>query len=75
MASPAFEGPSVAYRNYNLDVAVEGEKVTIYTLIERVPVPLSILHHPICISFSFFHGGEIVLMDATLQEEQLSEGV
>ncbi|KAF8435275.1 ribosomal protein S5 domain 2-type protein [Terfezia claveryi] len=56
------------------DVSVEGEKVTIHTLTERVPVPLSILHHPICVTFSFFHGGEIVLMDATLQEEQLREG-
>jgi len=48
--------------------------VTIHTLTERVPVPLSILHHPICVTFSFFHGGETVLMDATLQEEQLREG-
>ncbi|RPB20212.1 hypothetical protein L211DRAFT_863382 [Terfezia boudieri ATCC MYA-4762] len=56
------------------DVSVEGEKVTIHTLTERVPVPLSILHHPICVTFSFFHGGEMVLMDATLQEEQLREG-
>ncbi|RPB24003.1 hypothetical protein L211DRAFT_861976 [Terfezia boudieri ATCC MYA-4762] len=56
------------------DVSVEGEKVTIHTLTERVPVPLSILHLPICVTFSFFHGGEIVLIDATLQEEQLREG-
>lgn len=56
------------------DVSVEGEKVTIHTLTERVPVPLSILHHPICVTFSFFHGGETVLTDATLREEQLREG-
>lgn len=56
------------------DVSIEGENVTIYTLAERVPVPLSLLHHPICVTFSFFHDGEVVLLDATLQEEQLREG-
>lgn len=57
------------------DVSVDGESVTIHTLKERVPVPLSLLHHPICVTFSFFDGGEVVLMDATLQEEQLREGL
>ncbi|KAI5821016.1 ribosomal protein S5 domain 2-type protein [Pyronema omphalodes] len=56
------------------DVSVEGEKVTIHTLTERVPVPLSILHVPICITFSYYEGGEITLLDANLQEEQLREG-
>jgi exosome complex component RRP45 len=55
------------------DVSIEGESVTIHTLAERVPVPLSLLHYPICVTFSFFHGGETVLIDATLQEEQLRE--
>lgn len=45
-----------------------------HSLTERVPVLLSILHHPICVTFSFFHAGATVLMDATLQEEQLREG-
>ncbi|RPB02174.1 hypothetical protein L873DRAFT_1834325 [Choiromyces venosus 120613-1] len=56
------------------DVSVEGEKVTIHTMTERVPVPLSILHVPICVTFSFFLEGEVCLIDATLQEEQLREG-
>jgi exosome complex component RRP45 len=61
------------------DVSVEGEKVTIHTLSERVPVPLSILHVPICVTFSFFDVGDesgepVFLMDATLQEEQLRDG-
>lgn len=56
------------------DVSVEGEKTTIHTLAERVPLPLSIMHHPLCISFSFYHGGEAVLVDATLREEQVREG-
>jgi exosome complex component RRP45 len=56
------------------DVSVEGEEVTIFTLAERAPVPLSILHHPLCVTLSFLQGGELVLVDATLQEQQLSEG-
>ena len=58
------------------DVSVHGEKVTVHTLVERVPVPLSILHVPICVTFSYFGdaGGGITVFDATLQEEQLREG-
>lgn len=55
------------------DVSVVGEDVTIYTMAERVPVPLSIMHHPICITFSFYHGGETILLDATRSEEQVRE--
>ncbi|CUS14229.1 unnamed protein product [Tuber aestivum] len=56
------------------DVSIEGEKVTIHTMTERVPVPLSILHVPICVTFSFYLDGEVCLIDATLQEEQLRQG-
>jgi len=56
------------------DVSVQGEDVTVYTLEERVPVPLSIMHHPLCVTFSFYDGGEVVLVDATLREEQVREG-
>jgi len=56
-------------------VSVEGEAATIYTLAEREPVPLSLLHFPFCVTLSFYAGAaqEIVLLDATLQEEQLRE--
>ena len=56
------------------DVSVEGEDVTVYTVTERVPVPLAMLHHPLCVTLSAFDGGEIVLVDATLQEQQVSGG-
>jgi exosome complex component RRP45 len=56
------------------DVSVDGEDVTIYTIEERVPVPLSIMHHPICITFSFYHDGQIFILDASLREEQVREG-
>lgn len=56
------------------DVSVEGEDVTVCTIDERVPVPLAMLHYPLCVTLSFFEGGEIVLVDATLQEQRISEG-
>jgi exosome complex component RRP45 len=54
-------------------VSVDGEDVTIYTMAERVPVPLSIMHNPVCITFSFYHGGDTIVLDATRSEEQVRE--
>ena len=55
------------------DFSVIGEDVRIYSLAERMPVPLSMLHHPICVTLSFFCDGDMVLVDTTLNEQQLSE--
>ncbi|KAG6012828.1 hypothetical protein E4U54_007281 [Claviceps lovelessii] len=57
--------------------SMEGETLTVYTPAEREPVPLSWLHSPFCVTFSFFGeglseaAGETVLLDATWLEEQL----
>lgn len=56
------------------DVTVEGESVTVWDIREREPVKLSLLHHPLCVSFSFFDDGEIVILDASLAEERIREG-
>jgi len=56
------------------DVTVEGENVTIWGLREREPVKLSILHHPLCVSFSYFDSGSVVVVDATAAESHVSEG-
>ncbi|KAF2497726.1 hypothetical protein BU16DRAFT_559462 [Lophium mytilinum] len=56
------------------DVAVEGENATIFSIREREPIPLSILHHPICVTFSYYNAGGIMLVDANLAEEQVREG-
>lgn len=59
-------------------VTVSGEDITIHSLEERVPVPLSLLHWPICITTSFFGEGSdgemICVLDATAQEEALRVG-
>jgi len=58
------------------DTSTEGESVTIYTLAEREPVPLSLLHYPLCVTFSYYGPSDhqITLLDTTLMEEQLREG-
>lgn len=56
------------------DVEVQGEKVTVFTPREREPIALSMLHHPLCVTFSYYDSGAIVLQDATLDEEQVREG-
>jgi len=55
------------------DSEVKGEEVTVFTMAEREGVPLSLLHFPLCVTFSFYEG-EVVLLDATLAEEQMREG-
>ncbi|KAH4403585.1 hypothetical protein HBH92_198360 [Parastagonospora nodorum] len=56
------------------DVLVEGEKATVLSVRERDPIPLSILHQPLCVTFSYFAEGELFLVDANLAEEQVRQG-
>ena len=56
------------------DTSIHGGELTVYSAQERNPVPLALLHLPFCVSFAVFEGGEKVILDATLQEEQCSEG-
>jgi exosome complex component RRP45 len=56
------------------DIEVHGEDVTIFDPREREPVKLTIQHRPFCVTFSYYDGGQIMLQDATLLEEQCREG-
>ena len=56
------------------DVTVQGEDILVHPITERVPVPLTMNHVPITITFWFFNGGRISLMDCTQQEERHAEG-
>lgn len=68
------------------DVSISGTDITIHDFNQRQPIPLSILHVPICISYSFFNPGEkeenikgalnqeIAVMDADLKEEAIRDG-
>ncbi|KAJ1981855.1 3'-5'-exoribonuclease [Dimargaris xerosporica] len=56
------------------EVTVVGEDVTIHPLDERNPVPLSIHHVPISVTFAFFEAGNLWVLDPTLTEERVCDG-
>ncbi|XP_059157754.1 exosome complex component RRP45-like [Physella acuta] len=56
------------------DVSVHGEEITIHSLEERNPVPLSIHHMPLLVSFTFFSQGKFMLLDPSEKEEKVMEG-
>ncbi|KAK7479210.1 hypothetical protein BaRGS_00029554, partial [Batillaria attramentaria] len=56
------------------DVTVKGGEVTIHTADERDPIPLSIHHMPLCVSFAFFHQGKYLLVDPCEREERVTDG-
>ncbi|XP_051802046.1 exosome complex component RRP45 isoform X3 [Acanthochromis polyacanthus] len=57
------------------DVGVQGEEVTVYSPEERDPIPLSIYHMPISVSFSFFQQGTYLLVDPCEREERVMDGL
>ncbi|KAL2047129.1 hypothetical protein N7G274_001148 [Stereocaulon virgatum] len=64
-----------ALRHYRIpETSIKGGELTVYTPLERDPSPLALLHHPICIALNYFESGEKMIIDATLQEQQCSEG-
>lgn len=80
-------GVMTALQHYRKpDVTVRGTNVTVHDVELRQPVPLSILHVPICITYSFFNpagkeenikgdfNDEIAILDADMQEEQIRDG-
>ena len=56
------------------DTSVKGAELTVYSLKERDPVALALLHWPLCVTFAVFAGWERLVVDATLREEQCSDG-
>ncbi|KAL6717024.1 3'-5'-exoribonuclease [Lecanora helva] len=64
-----------ALRHYRIpDTSVSGGELTVYSVDERDPVPLALLHHPLCVTLNYFEGGEKVVVDAARVEEQCAEG-
>ncbi|NP_001006077.1 exosome complex component RRP45 [Danio rerio] len=57
------------------DVAIQGRDVTVFGPEERDPIPLSIYHMPICVSFAFFLQGSFLLVDPCEREERVKDGL
>ncbi|XP_060083983.1 exosome complex component RRP45-like [Ylistrum balloti] len=56
------------------DVTVDGSNVIVHPLEEKDPIPLSVHHMPICVSFSFYEQGKFLLVDPTDKEEKVMDG-
>lgn len=57
------------------DVTVLGDTVTIHSISTRQPVPLDLHHRPLSLSFAFFNEASHVVLDPSLKEEQVADGV
>lgn len=57
------------------DVSIQGEEIIVYPPEERDPIPLSIYHMPISVSFSFFQQGTYLLVDPSEREERVMDGL
>ncbi|KXS12660.1 hypothetical protein M427DRAFT_101213 [Gonapodya prolifera JEL478] len=51
------------------DVTVVGDEVKVHSLDERNPVPLSVHHVPICVTFAILDEGQLMVLDPTSLEE------
>ncbi|EPS29421.1 hypothetical protein PDE_04370 [Penicillium oxalicum 114-2] len=56
------------------DAVVRDGQVIVYGVEERVPVALNITHKPLSVTFFAFNESQNIIVDATLKEEQASEG-
>ncbi|GAA6067492.1 exosome complex component RRP45, partial [Tachysurus ichikawai] len=57
------------------EVAIQGRDVTVFSPEERDPIPLSVYHMPICVSFAFFQQGSYLLVDPCEKEELVMDGL
>eukprot|EP01128_Nolandella_sp_AFSM9_P012875 TRINITY_DN9711_c0_g1_i1.p1 TRINITY_DN9711_c0_g1~~TRINITY_DN9711_c0_g1_i1.p1 ORF type:complete len:433 (+),score=123.16 TRINITY_DN9711_c0_g1_i1:107-1300(+) len=51
-----------------------GETVTVHSITEKPPVPLSIHHMPLCVTFAIFQDGDVAIVDPNWKEERVMEG-
>ncbi|XP_061165379.1 exosome complex component RRP45-like [Saccostrea echinata] len=56
------------------DVTVDGNEVIVHPSDEKDPIPLSVHHMPICVTFSFYQQGKFLLVDPTDKEEKVMDG-
>ncbi|KAJ4452027.1 exosome complex component RRP45 [Periplaneta americana] len=55
------------------DVTITGEETVIHDPSERDPIPISLHHHPVCVSYALFNKGDSIVVDPTAIEERVAE--
>ena len=64
-----------ALRHYHIpSTEIRGGELIVFPVVERDPVPLALLHNPLCVTLGIYEAGETVLVDADLKEQQCAEG-
>ncbi|GMH40853.1 hypothetical protein BSKO_08757 [Bryopsis sp. KO-2023] len=63
-----------AYRRPDISVDPQTGKITQHSVEEREPLPLTLHHLPIPVTFAFFEDGELVVMDPDIKEEAATTG-
>ncbi|XP_077983852.1 exosome complex component RRP45-like isoform X2 [Glandiceps talaboti] len=56
------------------DVSVVGEEVQVHSAEDKDPVPLSVHHLPVSVTFTYFDQGKFLLVDPTHLEERVMDG-
>jgi exosome complex component RRP45 len=56
------------------DVTICGSQLTVHPPTEKEPVPLSIHHIPICVTFGIFSDGRLLVVDPEWKEEKVQSG-
>eukprot|EP00736_Rhodelphis_marinus_P011310 Rmarinus@m.2562 len=56
------------------DVSISGEDVVVHPLEEREPIPLSIHHAPLAVTYALFEGGDLLALDPSEREEMVMDG-
>ena len=57
------------------DASVVGGRLTLHSMDEKQPTPLHLHHTPVCSTFATFDGGELWVLDPTLEEEEASDSL
>eukprot|EP01139_Manchomonas_bermudensis_P020073 Amastigsp_a677882_7.p2 type:complete len:352 gc:universal Amastigsp_a677882_7:84-1139(+) len=57
------------------DVTVDNGRAIVHPMTEREPVPLSLHHVPLCVTFGVFDEGAVVVVDPSAKEEDAMDSV
>jgi exosome complex component RRP45 len=52
------------------EVTIEGQNIIIHSITEREPVPLSVHHIPICVTFAFFERDRLITFEKKSKEDR-----
>ena len=57
------------------DVSISGQEVIVHSIEEKNPVPLTLHHMPLCVSFAFYNDCNNMIVDPTHLEEKVMDGL